>query len=107
MQPEDRLVFMHIEKTAGSTAHHVLSQNFEQHEVCPHRFSNLDCYPRDYLACYRFFMLHSHLRIMRTIPKPLKFVFDRGLAITAREGRSGLQSDLAFQSHRIGFHCRG
>ena len=73
MQPEDRLVFMHVEKTAGSTVHHVLSQNFEQNEVCPHRFDNLNYYPPDYLARYRFFMLHSHLRMMRTIPKPLKF----------------------------------
>lgn len=73
LRPEDRLVFMHIEKTAGSTAHHVLAQSFPEEQVCPHRFNNLNYFPPEHLARYRFFMLHSHLRMMRTIPQPLKF----------------------------------
>lgn len=74
LRDEDRLVFMHIEKTAGSTAHHVLIQNFPADQVCPYRFNNLNYFSPEYLARYRFFMLHSHLRMMRTIPQPLKFL---------------------------------
>ena len=71
---EDRLVFVHIEKTAGSTVHHVLSQNFHEDEICPYRFGNLGYLGTDYLARFRFFALHAHLRVLRTIPQPTKFL---------------------------------
>lgn len=74
LKPEDRLVFVHIEKTAGSTAHHVFAQHFDEEEVCPHRFANLLYWRPEHLARYRFFVLHAHLRALRSIPQPLKFL---------------------------------
>lgn len=65
---------MHIEKTAGSTVHHVLSQNFREEEICPYRFGNLGYLGGDYLGRFRFFALHAHLRVLRTIPQPTKFL---------------------------------
>jgi len=71
---EDRLVFVHIEKTAGSTAHHVFAQHFDEEEVCPYRFANLIYWRPEQLARYRFFVLHAHLRALRSIPQPIKFL---------------------------------
>jgi hypothetical protein len=72
--PQDRLVFAHIEKTAGSTAYHVLAQNFREEEICPHRFGNLGYWGPERLAPYRFFALHAPVRILRMIPPPAKFL---------------------------------
>lgn len=72
--PEDRLVFVHIEKTAGSTAHHVFSQHFREDEICPYRFGNLGYLGSEYLGRFRYFTLHANLRMLRTIPQPTKFL---------------------------------
>lgn len=74
LQAADRLVFVHIEKTAGSTVHHVLSQNFREEEICPYRFGNLGYLGSDYLGRFRFFALHAPMRVLRTIPPPTKFL---------------------------------
>ena len=74
LTPDDRLVFIHIEKTAGSTAHHVFAQHFDEEEVCPYRFGSLIYWCPEQLARYRFFVLHAHLRALRSIPQPIKFL---------------------------------
>ena len=75
LEPDDRLIFLHIEKTAGTTAHHVLVPHFPQELVCPTR-SGLDLHLWDSarLARYRFFSFHASLRSIRPIPGPRKFV---------------------------------
>lgn len=73
--PEDRLVFLHIEKTAGSTAHHVLAPHFPEHQVCPVRFGlSLPLWGSMRLAPYRFFSLHASTRMIDPIPGPRKVV---------------------------------
>jgi len=71
--PEDRLIFLHIEKTAGTTAHHVLSAHFPEDQVCPARFGiNVSLWESARLAHYRFYSLHASLRMISPIPGPKK-----------------------------------
>lgn len=73
--PDDRLVFLHIEKTAGSTAHHVLAPNFPEEQICPVRFGiSLPFWESARLARYRFFSLHASLRMIHPIPGPKKVI---------------------------------
>ena len=75
LRPDDRLVFLHIEKTAGSTAHHVLAPHFPEHLVCPVRFGlSLPLWGSGRLAPYRFFSLHASTRMIDPIPGPRKVV---------------------------------
>ena len=75
LRPEDRLVFLHIEKTAGTTAHHVLAPHFPEDQVCPVRFGlHLPFWEKARLARYRFFSLHASLRMIDPIPGPKKVV---------------------------------
>jgi len=75
LSPDDRLVFLHIEKTAGTTAHHVLSAHFPEDQVCPARFGHIiSLWESARLAHYRFFSLHASLRMVSPIPGPKKVV---------------------------------
>lgn len=73
--PEDSLVFLHIEKTAGTTAHHVLAAHFPEDQVCPARFGNvISLWEPARLARYRFFSFHASSRVISPIPGPKKVV---------------------------------
>lgn len=75
LRDEDRLVFLHIEKTAGTTAHHILSSHFPDDQICPVRFGdNISFWEGARLAPYRFFSLHASLRMINPIPGPRKVI---------------------------------
>lgn len=54
----DKLAFLHIPKTAGTSVHDVLASRFKPEEICPERFRELDSKPLAYLERYRFFSGH-------------------------------------------------
>jgi hypothetical protein len=72
--PDDRLIFLHIEKTAGTTAHHILAQHFPEDQICPERFGNVALWDARSFAPYRYFSMHASLRMLNPIPQPRKVV---------------------------------
>ena len=74
LESDDRLVFQHFPKTAGTTVHHCLAALFDPEEVCPERFSNFAYWPTEALQGFRFFSAHTTARDIRFIPKPIKVV---------------------------------
>ncbi len=74
LAPEDRLVFQHFPKTAGTTVHHCLAASFDPAEICPERFGRFAFWPPQVLERYRFFSCHASGRELRSIPAPLKTI---------------------------------
>lgn len=74
LTPDDRLVFLHIEKTAGTTAHHILAQHFAEDQICPERFGNMAFWDARNFEPYRYFSMHASLRMINPIPQPRKIV---------------------------------
>ncbi len=74
LSPDDRLIFLHIEKTAGTTAHHVLAQHFSDDQICPERFGNVALWDARSFGPYRYFSMHASLRMLNPIPQPRKVV---------------------------------
>jgi hypothetical protein len=72
--PDDRLIFLHIEKTAGTTAHHILAQHFTEDQICPERFGDMTYWNEGNFAPYRYFSMHASLRMLNPIPQPRKIV---------------------------------
>jgi hypothetical protein len=72
--PDDRLIFLHIEKTAGTTAHHILAQHFPEDQICPERFGNMAFWDARDFEPYRYFSMHASLRLINPIPQPRKIV---------------------------------
>jgi hypothetical protein len=72
--PDDRLIFLHIEKTAGTTAHHILAQHFAEDQICPERFGNMAFWDARNFEPYRYFSMHASLRMINPIPQPRKIV---------------------------------
>ncbi|MGK2912325.1 MAG: hypothetical protein ACSLE1_21395 [Sphingobium sp.] len=69
---EDRLVFLHMEKTGGTTVHNILAKHFVQEEICPERLGKFLYWREEDLAPYRFFSSHASLRTIKSIPQPRK-----------------------------------
>jgi len=74
LAPDDRLIFLHIEKTAGTTAHHILAQHFPEDQICPERFGNVTFWDPRNFEPYRYFAMHASLRMINPIPQPRKIV---------------------------------
>ncbi len=55
---DERLVFFHIPKTAGTSIHTLLSQHFKPAEICPFRFDDIRDQSESVLRKYRFFSGH-------------------------------------------------
>lgn len=71
---ETSLVFMHIEKTAGSTMFNALSGMFDPDLICPERFEQIGLLPRGYLQKYRLFGAHASVRDFDDVPRPVRFI---------------------------------
>ena len=72
--PDDRLIFLHIEKTAGTTADHILAQHFPEDQICPERFGDMTYWDARNFAPYRYFSMHATLRMLNPIPQPREIV---------------------------------
>jgi hypothetical protein len=69
-----RIVFLHIQKTGGTSLHSVLAKHFKEAEICPERHRFLDRVPEADLLRYRFFSGHYFYNHIARIPEP-KIVF--------------------------------
>lgn len=66
--PNRRLVFLHIPKSAGLTFDAMLRAHFSPDEACPERTANLAFWPQEQLARYRYFSGHETFRNIMRIP---------------------------------------
>jgi len=75
---QERIVFLHIPKTAGSSVHSVLSQHFDKDETCPERFDGIAALSIEQLSQFKFFSGHYSRGSVERIPgKPKVFTFLR------------------------------
>jgi Sulfotransferase family/Domain of unknown function (DUF4214) len=65
---EQKLVFLHLPKTGGTTLHDLLIQHFDDNVICPERFNGLRHYAAGELARYRYFSGHFDLPTVKLIP---------------------------------------
>lgn len=71
----ERVVFLHIAKTGGTTLDHILRANFPPDEVFPERLSGISAWPPHYLLRYKYFSAHDSFdRFNCFVPKPFKMV---------------------------------
>lgn len=70
---DEKLVFLHIPKTAGTTVHDVLVSQFTNAQVCPDRFATLDRMNFHEIDTFRYFSGHFTKYEVDCIPGP-KFV---------------------------------
>jgi len=74
----ERIVFLHIPKTAGSSIHSVLSQQYVEEDICPERFDGISAMSEEQLSRYRYFSGHFSRRSVDRIPGQKKvFTFLR------------------------------
>lgn len=74
----DKIVFLHIHKTGGTSLHEFLLTQFPNDRVCPERFNHLEEYTKEQLAGYEFFSGHFTARSIDRIDGPKKvFTFLR------------------------------
>ncbi len=55
---QEKIVFLHIPKTGGTTLHHLLSEGREDGEICPERFNGLHSFTAGELVRYKVFSGH-------------------------------------------------
>ena len=70
----ESLVFMHIEKTGGTTLHNILVEHFNKKEICPERFNKLKKYELNKLSKYKFFSGHYDRANVECIPQKTKVI---------------------------------
>lgn len=63
-----KLVFLHLPKTGGTTLQNLLRPHFDTQLTCPERFNGLRHYAAGELARYRYFAGHFDLPSVRLIP---------------------------------------
>ena len=78
--PEDRfleraIVFVHIQKTAGTTINEALVDSIGHLNLCPIRFNELHHYSPSELSRYNFFSGHFDMASLKLIPRKSIFVF--------------------------------
>jgi Sulfotransferase family len=71
---EQKVVFLHIPKTAGTSFHLLLTQYFGEQETCPIRNRQLDQVGDSLLSSYRLFSGHYFFNQIERIPAPRKLV---------------------------------
>lgn len=67
-----RIVFLHLPKTAGTTVHNILAQQFSEEEICPERFDRLSELSAEEIAPFRLFSMHDSFYNLQCIPGPKK-----------------------------------
>lgn len=91
----DRLVFMHIPKSGGTTLHAMLAAQFPPELVCPERHDTLGDWTINELSAYRLFSGHFDLACCRSIPGAVRML------TVLREPKARLLSLYYFwKSHR-------
>jgi hypothetical protein len=70
----DRLIFVHMEKTAGSSVHESLVTMFPEERVCPDRFSSINERDATYLESFRLFTVHGTLHDFIKVPERRFFI---------------------------------
>jgi hypothetical protein len=65
---EEKLVFLHLPKTGGTTLHNLFLPHFDEKRVCPERFNGLRHYVCGELVRYRYFSGHFDLASVNLIP---------------------------------------
>lgn len=92
---EEKIIFLHIPKTGGTTLHHLLTQGRGDSEICPERFNGLHAFTAGELVGYQIFSGHFDHPATELIPG------SKAVITMLREPVSRLVSLYHFQrSHR-------
>ncbi len=95
LAPDERLVFLHIPKCAGTSLHRILAAQFKPKLICPHRGDTLPSLDAESLRPYRFFSGHVSKAGVDAVPGPKRVV------TVLREPRERVLSLYYFwRSHR-------
>jgi Sulfotransferase family len=70
----ERLFFMHIPKTGGSSLYEMLVKYFAPEEICPERHFEAVLIPPDEAARYRFFAAHTTYDLLFQLPEAKRIV---------------------------------
>src|SRR4051812_42016338 len=70
----DRVFFLHLPKTGGSSLTAALSKKFASWEIFPWHHSRLDLFPQPELMNFRFFHGHFAVADLDYIPGPAKSI---------------------------------
>lgn len=68
----ERIVFLHLPKTAGTTIHNLLLQHFKAEELFPERLDQISTYKPEEIAKYRLFSAHDSFQNLECVPHPKK-----------------------------------
>lgn len=71
---KEKIVFLHIPKTGGTTLHNLISESFPKPRICPERFNNLVSLDKSELDSYGFFSGHYDWRNVENIPGNKKII---------------------------------
>ncbi|AEY02699.1 hypothetical protein GU3_14730 [Oceanimonas sp. GK1] len=89
---EQRVIFMHLPKTGGSTMHKLLEKHFHSSEICPERWNYLREYQLGELSQYRLLSGHFDYTSCKMIPG-----LNNKIITMLREPKSRLISLYYFQ----------
>lgn len=70
----EKIVFLHIPKTGGTTLHNLILKNFHSEKVCPERFNSLKKTPVEQLNSCNFFSGHYDWDNVEYIPGNKKII---------------------------------
>lgn len=66
----NKIIFMHAEKTGGSTIFAALKGLFDADQICPERHEQIALLPKEYLNRFSFFSAHATTEELKDIPRP-------------------------------------
>lgn len=70
----NKIIFLHIPKTGGTSTHSFLVNQFQESEVFPDRFNTLRNHSKEHLSKYKYFSGHYDMDGIERIPGN-KFIF--------------------------------
>ncbi|MBB4954221.1 hypothetical protein H4S14_002415 [Agrobacterium vitis] len=73
-QQRPRIVFLHLPKTAGTTVHDILIQQFSAEEICPERHDKIERFSPEKIESFKLFSMHGYFNTILCIPEPKKIV---------------------------------
>jgi len=74
LDPFDKLVFMHFPKTAGTTLHDILVEQFDDAKICPERYSNIRRFDTQQIEKFVYFSGHYSMNDVDVVPSPKKII---------------------------------